>query len=265
MHNPFVICEATGGYERALMTRLNQEHLPVCRVNPARVRAFARSEGVRAKTDPIDAHVLLRFAQEKELRPTKPVDPAQDRLAALLDRRSHLSEQIAREKNRLQNSCQQIHSSIKRVLRFLEKEEDRIEQHIRELLNQDVHLQAQAKALQRIQGVGEVTAWTILAYLGEITTLKRNEVVALAGVAPFNKDSGKMKGRRRIIGGRAKVRACLYMAATTAASHNPVIKPYVKRLRDQGKPYKCAIVAAMRKMLLHMRSELINLQPGLAS
>ena len=142
----------------------------------------------------------------------------------------------------------------------MEKEEEKIEQEIRALLDKNAELQSQALALQRIPGVGEVTAWSVLAYLGEITTLKRNEVVALAGVAPFNRDSGKMKGKRRIIGGRAKVRSCLYMATQSAANHNPVIKPYVNRLREKGKPYKCAIVAAMRKMLLHMRAELLTLK-----
>ncbi len=264
MESCFVICEATGGYERLLMESLHRENLPVCRVNPARVRDFARSEGIRAKTDPIDAKVLLRFAQEKKLKPTPPADSARGHLAALLDRRSHLSEQIAREKNRLQNSDSRIHASIKRVLRFLEKEEDRIEEQIHALLKQNPVLEAQAQRLQRIKGVGPITAWTILAYFEELTTLKRNQAVALAGVAPFNRDSGKMKGKRRIIGGRAKVRSCLYMAAHTAATHNTVIKPYVQHLRDKGKPYKCAIVAAMRKMLLHMRSELILLESELA-
>ena len=253
---PFVICEATGGYERLLLDTMHAEGIPICRTNPARVRAFAESEGIRAKTDPIDARVILNFAKEKTLRPTAPRSPARKKLMALLDRRDHLKEQGAREKNRIQNSPEYIHSSIKRMLRTLKAELSRIEDQIRELINSDDSLSACTKCLMKIIGIGEVTVWVIIAYLGEITLLNRNELVALAGVAPYNKDSGNFKGKRKIKGGRAKVRKVLFMAAKSAAVHNPVIKAYADGLRDRGKPYKCAMVASMRKMLIHMQSEL---------
>ena len=112
----------------------------------------------------------------------------------------------------------------------------------------------------QIKGVGKVTAWTVVAFLGEIDRLTRNQIVSLAGLAPFNRDSGAFKGKRKVIGGRGKVRAALYMATHTAAMHNPVIKQYVDGLLSRGKPYKCAIVAGMRKMLIHMQSELKNLK-----
>jgi transposase len=252
----FVVCEATGGYERLLMDICHEKEISICRANPSRIRAFACSEGIRAKTDPIDADMILRFAQEKELRPTLPPDPHRKRLAALLDRRNHLKEQAAREKNRIQNSPEEIHSSIERMLLVLKDEIAAIDNLIRETIDGSKAISSQVSCLKTIRGVGEVTAWTIVALLGEITHLSRNQLVALAGVAPFNRDSGMLKGQRRIIGGRAKVRAVLYMAATTAAVHNPVIKQYVNELRGRGKPYKCAIVAAMRKMLIHMQSEL---------
>ena len=131
---------------------------------------------------------------------------------------------------------------------------------IRDTISSHALMSAQIECLQKIKGVGEVTAWVVIAFLGEIDKLTRNQVVALAGLAPFNRDSGMFKGQRKIIGGRAKVRTTLYMATHTAARYNPVIKEYVEGLRSRGKPYKCAIVAGMRKMLIHMQSELKKLK-----
>lgn len=265
MEAPFVVCEATGGYERALLELLHGSSIAVSRVNPARVRAFATSEGIKAKTDSIDARVLLRFAQHKELRPTLPPKPCEEAMSALLDRRSHLTEQLAREKNRLQNSPLSIHRSIERMLRFGQQELARIEGQIREVIKENEPLRAKTQILATVKGVGEVTTWTLLAYLGEMTHVSRNQLVALAGLAPYNRDSGKSRSKRSIQGGRAKVRKCLYMAARTAARHNPVIKAYVEGLIARGKPYKCALVAAMRKLLIHLQSLLKKHQLTLAS
>ena len=257
--DPLVVCEATGGYERPLLEALAKAKIAYRLINPARIRAFAVSEGIKAKTDPIDARVILRFAQEKKLTRTLPVSPAQQLLADLLDRRSHLTEQIAREKNRLQKASKATATFIRRMIAFAQRQLETLDRTIRLHLGKQPRLSAHAHQLMSVQGVGEVTAWTILAYLPEITTLGRNQLVALAGLAPFNHDSCKTSRKRHIIGGRAKVRRCLYMAAHTAATHNPVIKPYVQGLLDRGKPYKCAIVAAMRKLLIHLQSNLKNL------
>lgn len=223
-------------------------------INPSRLRAFALSEAIKAKTDPIDAMMILRFAQQKHLRPAPPPEPVRQELAAMLDRRSHLTTQLAREKNRLQKCQKTIATSIRRMIRFVEKEIASLDAQIKLLVTKDRRLDAQAQLFQSVKGVGEVTAWTLLAYLGEMSRLQRNQLVALAGVAPFNRDSGKVSARRSISAGRSKVRKCLYMAAHTAATHNPVIKPYVAGLVARGKPYKCAIVAAMRKLLIHLHS-----------
>lgn len=252
--NPLVVFEASGGYERDLLRSLHRAAMPLAMINPARVRDFARSEGVRAKTDPIDGKMILAFAKSKTLKPMEVTSEVLLKLAALLDRRSHLVEQLAREKNRLQNSETFIHRSIKRMIRILEKEITALEAAITKLVGSDPGLQSRAGIIESVKGVGKVTAWTLLAYLSEIETLDRNRLVALAGIAPFNRDSGKFSGRRSIVGGRAKVRKCLYMAAHTAATCNPVIAAYVQGLRDRGKPYKCAIVAAMRKILIHIQS-----------
>ena len=252
--NPLVVFEATGGYERTLLESLRKADMPMVMVNPARVRSFAHSEGIRAKTDPIDAKMILAFAKSKQLKPMAAPSEACIKLAALLDRRTHLTEQLAREKNRLHNSEILIHTSIKRMIRAVEKELSAIEKQIDALVDSDPGLKERVQIIESVKGAGKVTAWTILAYLGEIEDISRNSLVSMAGVAPFNRDSGKFSGKRFIQGGRAKVRKCLYMAAHTAARCNPVIAPYVKGLRDRGKPYKCAIVAAMRKLLIHIQS-----------
>jgi transposase len=251
---PLVVFEASGGYERGLCQFLHKEAISLAMLNPARVRDFARSEGVRAKTDPIDAKMILAFAKSKAVRAIK--TPSQNciKLAAFLDRRGHLVEQLTREKNRLQNSETVILPSIKKMIKILEKEIASMDKAIEDLIGSDVGLKARSEIIQSVKGVGKITTWTILACLGEIEHLNRNQIVALAGIAPFNRDSGKFSGKRSICGGRAKVRNCLYMAAHSAATCNPVIAPYVKGLRERGKPYKCAIVAAMRKLLIHIQS-----------
>ena len=261
---PIVVCEATGGYERELINLLRENAVSVALVNPTRVRAFAKSEGLKAKSDPIDAALLLRFAQSKDLEPTPPPSPEQQTLQALMDRRSQLTEALAREKNRLERCPQRVRQSIEKMMGILEEELGQIDEQIEQIIANNPLLSEHNSIMQSVIGVGKITAWSILAYLGEITTLGRNQIVALAGIAPFNKDSGKYRGKRRIEGGRAKVRKCLYMAAQSAAVHNEHIKEYVDGLRARGKPYKCAIVAAMRKLLIHLQSLVKNPQISLA-
>lgn len=263
-NEPLVVCEATGGYERKLMTMLRQHDLPVALVNPRRIRAFARSEGLKAKTDALDAKLILKFAQSKQLTPTPGPSEQEQALQELMDRRSHLTENLAREKNRLKMAPIRTKRSIEKHIRFLEKELKELERQIRELIREDEEMRRKSAVMNEVKGVGETTVWSILAYLGEITSLKRNQVVALAGLAPFNRDSGKWKGKRKIEGGRAKVRTCLYMATRTAAVYNPHIKAYVDGLRSRGKAYKVAIVAGMRKLLIHLQSLLKKNEKALA-
>lgn len=249
-----VVFEATGGYERPLLEALRKANIDMRILNPARVRDFARSEGIRAKTDPIDAKVILRFALEKRLEPFAPISADQQALCDLLDRRAHLTEQLAREKNRLQKAPKLTAPSIKKMIAYVKRQIDSIEKLIREHLSAHCNLAEQVRIFTTVQGVGELTAWTIVAFLSEIGSLRRNALVALAGLAPFNRDSGTTSKKRRITAGRAKVRRVLYMATQTAAQWNPHIKAYVEGLLARGKPYKCAIVAAMRKLLIHLQS-----------
>ena len=260
----WVICEASGGYERDLLDALHAAMIKVCLVSPNRIRAYAISEGIRAKTDKIDTTVMLKFAKTKNLRPTPAPSKEQVKLAALMDRRSQLSDALAQEKNHLQNSSCIIHTSIKTIMRALQRQIQGIEKKIKELIKAHGYMRRCDELFQSVSGIGEVTSWSLIAYLNELGRLKRNEAVALVGLAPFNRDSGKSSGKRHIHAGRAKVRSCLYMAAQSAARYNPVIRPYVQRLKDKGKPYKCVMVAAMRKLLIHLQCLIKNIQTELA-
>lgn len=264
LKNPLVVCEATGGYESILMDFLHERNIAVCLVSPNRIRAFAKSEGIKAKSDPIDTDVIYRFALGKQLRMTPPPDPIRKEIAILMDRRSQLKELIASEKNRIQKCPKNMEKGIARMISFIDKELSEIEKMIRDLINSNDDLKQYSKAMQEVSGVGEATAWSILAYLTEIGDLNRAQITAIVGLAPFNRDSGKWKGKRCIQGGRAKVRKCLYMAAKTAAQHNDVIKPYTEGLIARGKSYKMAMVAAMRKILIYLQVIIKNLQTELA-
>mgnify|MGYP000388377982 CR=1 FL=1 len=244
------VCEATGGYERTLVNFLHEQGVTVSIVSPARVRAFANSEGIKAKTDPIDAEMLLRFAREKNPRATPAPTPSRKALIALMDRREHLSEQLKREKTRLKNCDALIAPSIARMIEIVNEEIKQIEGAIKKVIQDDPTMKQLYDIISEVKGIGPVSAWTLLAYLPELGKLSRGEVVALAGLAPYNQDSGKTKKLRRIFGGRSKVRRCLYMAAVCAARHNPVIRDYTNAILARGKPFKWAIVAAMRKLLL---------------
>lgn len=260
------VCEASGGWERTLVDTLHRKQVTVSLVSAARMRDFARSEGIKAKTDPIDGRVILRFAHEKRPEPTPPPSSDRRRLMDLVDRREQLTEHLKREKTRRQKpwGAKEIQNTMDRIISVLEQEIEMIDTSIEALIEENEPMKNACQVLTSIKGIGPVTAWTLIAHLSEITSVNRAEIAALAGVAPFNHDSGKKKGIRRIFGGRAKVRRCLYMAATTAAKHNEVIRPYVVGLRERGKPYKCAIVAAMRKLLIHAQRCLKNHEISLA-
>ena len=252
LENPFVVLEATGGYERGVMEYLHKHNIAVARVNPGLIRHYIRSEGLKAKTDKIDAAMILRYAKSKKLRATPPPHPVRQIVAALMDRRSQVRDELKREKQRLQNSPQSIHRFIKKTIKFHEKQIDQIEAEIRSSVAADKELNKQTKLFKTVCGVGDITAWSLLAYLEELGQLKRNEIAAMAGLAPFNDDSGTHTGKRRIQGGRKKVRNALYMAANNARRFNPVIKAQYERLKAKEKPYKCNMVACMRKLLIHL-------------
>lgn len=253
--NPLVVLEASGGYERPLIDYLCGVQLPWTLINPARVRYYAKSEGSNVKSDPIDASIIYKFACNKQLQPSIIADDVRRQLVLLMDRRTQISDMITQEKNRLDKCADpRVLNSIKALICYLEQELADYEKLISKHIESCEQLRERKKVMTEIKGVGDMTASTILAYLPEIETLQRNKIVALAGLAPYDRDSGNSKRKRFIYGGRHKVRKCLYMAAVSASKHNEVIKAYFTKLTNKNKPYKSAITACMRKLLIYIHS-----------
>lgn len=248
-----VALEATGGYERGLVCALQGAGIAVARLNPRQARDFAKSMGMLAKTDQVDARVLRDFAdvlarhKDRAKYITPMVDEQQRALAELMTRRRQLVDMRVAEGNRLQQAGKRSKRSILSVLKTLDKQLEAIDQEIDDHL--DHHFKDQRDILASVKGVGSVTILTLTAALPELGKLRRRQITKLVGIAPLANDSGPRKGKRRIWGGRAEVRSVLYMAALVATRHNPVIKAFYDRLIEAGKPKKVAIVACMRKLL----------------
>ena len=245
-----VVLEATGGLEIPVVNALHAAGLPVVVVNPRQVRDFAKALGQLAKTDRLDARVLAHFAAaiKPPLRPIKSKD--QQELDALTGRRGQLVEMLSDEKNRRRSATSdRMRGKIKEHIDWLEDRIAEIDQQLKALLKTSACWQAKDKILQSVPGIGPVTAFSMVADLPELGKLDRQKISKLVGVAPLNRDSGQQRGSRHIYGGRAQLRRVLYMAALTAARHNPVIKAFYQRLRANHKPFKVAITACMRKLL----------------
>jgi transposase len=257
----FIVVEATGGYEEALVLTLFEAGLPVALVSPQRVRQYARAKGRLAKTDPLDAHLLAEYG--KAIQPRLFVGKSEERkqLSALVGRRNQLNAMLQAEKNRLRAQSGAIRSSLEKVIACLEAELKQMDQEIRTLLQAHTNLQAQEKLLRSAKSIGAVTAATLLADLPELGQLDRQEIAALVGVAPMNSDTGKKRGYRKTKGGRPDVRRTLYMATLTGIRFNPILKPHYEQLRKRGKEKKVAITACMRKMLTILNAMLRDQQP----
>ena len=246
-----VICEPSGGYERDLLEALWSAGIPVSLVNAARVRSFARAQGLLAKTDEIDASVLREFGELLQPAVIEAPSPSRQRLAALVQRREQLVNLLTMEEQRLMQTREAVLKKLtKSLIKELQKQVKQIEEMIEKQIEDDDTLREQSTRLQQVKGIGKVTASTILAQLPELGKLSRKQVGALAGVAPYNRDSGTLRGRRTIRGGRIKVRRVLYMAATVAARFNPILKSFYQRLVAAGKPKKVALTAVMRKLVV---------------
>jgi len=244
-----IVMEATGSMERQLSAALGGAGLPVVVVNPRQVRDFAKATGQLAKTDTTDALVLARFAEA--VRPA--VRPLPDEvtleLRALTSRRRQITEMIVAERNRIANASQAVRKRIDAHIRWLEAELERADKDLDQSIRQSPIWRENEDLLRSVPSIGPVVSRTLLAELSELGKLNRKQIAALVGIAPLNRDSGTFRGRRAIWGGRATVRAALYMAALVASRRNCVIRAFYKRLRDGGKPSKVALVACMRKLL----------------
>lgn len=248
--NPtLIVLEATGGLETHLVTTLATSALPVVVVNPRQARSFAKALGKLAKTDSIDAYVLAEFAQKVRPEPRPIKDEQLQELAALNTRRQQLVAMLTAEKNRLTTATKRLRKDIQVHIRWLEKRikdlDAQLDQHIR----QSPVWREKDQLLQSVPGVGPVLSRTLISQVPELGNLNRKAIAALVGVAPLNRDSGSLRGKRTIWGGRAPVRTALYMATLVASRFNPIIKSFYERLVATGKPRKLALTACMRKLL----------------
>ena len=245
-----VVLEATGGLERAFVAQLLVAGLPVAVVNPRQVRDFAKALGRLAKTDTIDARVLAAFGAAVKPRLRMLPDTQTQALADALTRRRQLVEMRAMEKTRLKQAVAgSVRKSIKKHIEWLDRQLRASESGLHKAVENCPAWQAKCDLLSGVKGIGSVTVVTLIACLPELGALDRKQIAALVGVAPLNHDSGPRQGRRRVWGGRAVVRAVLYMASLSAIRHNPTLRAFHQRLRAVGKPKKVAIVACMRKLL----------------
>lgn len=262
--NPnLVVMEATGNYHLPLAKHLHQKaQLKVAVANPGRVRNFARSTGASAKTDALDARVLVHYAEAMKPQPWKPKEEAVEELGALNARRQQLVDMLVVEKTRLKSGLRRSAAvSVERHIRYLEKELGALEEEIRDFTASKTDLKEKSDLLQSVAGVGPVLATTLLTEMPELGELDSRQVASLAGVAPFNHDSGKMKGRRGIWGGRAHLRRVLYMSTLSAVVYNSTMKRHYEGLVARGKAKKVALVACMRKLLIWLNAMLRDRKP----
>jgi transposase len=256
-----IVREATGGYERPLAASLGAAGLPLAVVTPRQVREFARATGRLAKTDALDAAALALFAERVRPDP-RPLPEADARaLEEMLNRRRQLVEMITAERNRQETVSPEMRAAIQEHLDWLGEKLSGLEADLYRRLRESPLWREGDDLLRSVPGVGKVTACTLLVELPELGRLSGKQVAALVGVAPLNRDSGSCRGRRKVWGGRARIRAALYMAARVAVRYNPVLKAFYERLREGGKPPQVATVACMRKLLLILNALLKHKTP----
>jgi len=253
-----IVFEATGGYETLAVSSLAAAGLPVVVVNPRQIRDFAKSIGRLAKTDVIDAGVIARFASavRPELRPLK--DSPSQELTGLVTRRRQIVGMIVAETNRLNAATRRNRRDIQAHIRWLQKRQDQIDDEIKRDIKNSPLWRTTDQILQSASGVGPATSSTLISCVPELGQLNHKKIACLIGVAPLNRDSGRFKGRRMIWGGRAQVRAVLYMSTLSAIRFNPIIRQFYQRLKEAGKCFKVAMVACMRKLLVILNAMVRN-------
>lgn len=251
-----IVLEATGGYETNALVALGAQKLPVVAVNPRQTRHFAKATGLLAKTDRIDAIALARFAQalKPEIRPIP--DAEARKLGALVARRGQIIQMITAEKNRREHTPKPLGKDLEKHIAWLEKALKRIDDELQRLIRSTPAWREKDDLLQQVKGIGPKTAAVLIAELPELGQLDRRQIAKLVGLAPMNCDSGRFRGQRTIQGGRATVRSALYMPALSATRFNPEIRACYQRLRANGKIFKVALAACMRKLLVRLNAML---------
>lgn len=253
-----IVLEATGGYENTVAAELQSKCFPVAVINPRQIRDFARSVGILAKTDILDARVIAHFAAK--IQPVPRIMPTEEarKLGAILMRRRQVVTMLTSEKNRLQQAVPAVIKRVQNHVTWLEQELNDINKVLKQMVQDDPEWKEKDEIIQSVPGVGPNLSITLLADFPELGHLNRKQIAALGGVAPFNRDSGKMRGKRTIWGGRDIVRTATYMAAFVAVRCNPLLKSFFDRLIAAGKPRKVALVACMRKLLCILNAMLKN-------
>jgi transposase len=259
------VMEATGGYEQEVARALRLRGIAVCIVNPRQVRDFAKATGQLAKTDRLDARVLVRFGQALQPRVTPAKDAFMESLQALLDRRRQLVETRTAEKNRRKTAREEVIGSIDDHIEWLDQQINNLDEAIAAKIAECRALSDQVRSLETVPGVGRIVAVTLLTHLPELGTLGRKQITALAGLAPFARDSGIQRGRRAIWGGRAEARAMIFLAAQSAARWNEPLKVFYERLLARDKSKKAALAAVARKLLVAINAMMRDGQPWLTS
>jgi transposase len=261
VHPTLVVLEATGGVESPLTAVLAAAGVPVVVVNPRQVRDFAKATGRLAKTDALDAQTLAHFAEVMRPEPRPLPDEQTQALAAILTRRRQLVEMLTAEKNRLGMAGKPVRKSLRTHIAWLERELSHTDRGLAQAIRESPVWREKEALLRSAPGVGPVVTTTLLATLPELGTLPGKQIAALVGVAPLNRDSGTLRGKRTVWGGRAQIRAVLYMAALVAARFNPVIRAFYQRLRAAGKTKKVGLTACMRKLLIILNAMLKHRTP----
>lgn len=251
-----VVLEPTGGMEVLLTAVLAEAALPVALVNPKKVRDFAKAMGKLAKTDRIDAQVLAHFAEAARPTPHPLPDAQTKALEALLARRRQLVSMLTMERNRLTGALPRVRSQLQAHIDWLEKASEELNDELGRMLRDSPLWREKEALLRSVPGIGPIVSLTLVAQLPELGTLDCKKIAALVGVAPFNRDSGTFRGKRTVWGGRAPVRAALYMATLVATRYNPVIRAFYTRLCKAGKPKKVALTACIRKLLIILNAML---------
>lgn len=254
LHPKLVVLEATGGLQMPVAAALASAGWPLAMVNPRQVRDFARATGKLAKSDQLDAQVLAHFAEAVRPTPYPLPDAQTQELTALLTRRHQVVEMLTAEKNRLRTTRESVRQRVQDHIRWLEQELADLDDDLERALRESPLWRGKDNLLRSVPGIGRVVSIILLADLPELGTLSRHQIAALVGVAPLNRDSGRFRGKRTVWGGRARVRAALYMAALTATRYNPIIKAFYRRLCGVGKARKVALTACMRKLLIILNS-----------
>jgi transposase len=253
--HPHLVFEATGGYEKLLLALFQAEGIKASRITPSLARNFAKAKGLLAKTDAIDAKVLTDYGIQFNPRLTAPLDPILEEIQALIKYRRHLNDELHRERMHLEHALpKSVADMVKTRLKSIQKQMDQITATTLALKAKSPTLAEAVKLLSGTKGVGENSAISLLVAMPELGKISNKEAASLAGLAPFNRDSGKMRGQRKIYGGRKEIRQALYMAALVGTRFNPILKEFYQRLLAKGKPKKLALIAVMRKLLSYLNA-----------